>query len=265
MGPLYAAELLRSNGNNRPMNANRVRAYADAMRAGQWDEGNPDGCTVAIDTAGQIANGQHRLAAIVESGVSLNWRVDYNVTTAARLTMDQGRVRSPGDIVATMGVTHNVSRFAASLRIAWCIEIGARRAMRPKDIADAHEWYAPHVEASLAGLGGKTHSVFVGAVAWVLAAGVPEGIESDARSLAQLMMQVKSGCGIAIGAPSAKVRELLSKRSLLATTHESWDTTRKLMTCIESHLAGRTMGRAYARDIEETKSALVKLAMASRR
>jgi hypothetical protein len=55
--------LLANGGKyNRPINAQRVREYADAMVRGQWRDNITD--PICITPDGEVINGQHRLAAI---------------------------------------------------------------------------------------------------------------------------------------------------------------------------------------------------------
>lgn len=67
--PEYARILLKTNSNNRHLSKGTVTAYANDMKAGKWDSNTAD--AIAIDSNGTLRNGQHRLAAIAESGCSI--------------------------------------------------------------------------------------------------------------------------------------------------------------------------------------------------
>jgi hypothetical protein len=68
--PELASSLLETNSNNRNLSKGTVEAYANDMLAGNWDESVGD--AISIDTDGVLRNGQHRLSAIVLSGVSIH-------------------------------------------------------------------------------------------------------------------------------------------------------------------------------------------------
>ena len=74
--PEYAAKLLQINVANRPLTKRIVDWYAYQMSIGQW---TISGQTISISDRGTLLDGQHRLAAIVKSGVSLWLTIAYNV------------------------------------------------------------------------------------------------------------------------------------------------------------------------------------------
>lgn len=97
--PEKAKELLKRNRNNRSISDPRVRQYAEDMTAGKWQM---NGQAVVTDINGDLKDGQHRLMAVVRSGVSVPMLlvegVDENV-----VTFDRGRVRSALDIIRFAG------------------------------------------------------------------------------------------------------------------------------------------------------------------
>lgn len=67
--PAFAAALLEKNYANRPISPKRVEFYADQMKEGKWTLSNT---SIAIGEAdGSLYDGQHRLAAVVKSGVTV--------------------------------------------------------------------------------------------------------------------------------------------------------------------------------------------------
>lgn len=65
------------NSHNRHMSEKRADAYAQAMRDGKWKGCSNDDIT--FDENGILTNGQHRLRAIVKSGVSIECFVKEGV------------------------------------------------------------------------------------------------------------------------------------------------------------------------------------------
>ena len=66
--PALAAEWLNSNTCNRPLSTLRASRYARDMKAGDW---RFNGETISFTADGRLVDGQHRLTAVVESGVTI--------------------------------------------------------------------------------------------------------------------------------------------------------------------------------------------------
>lgn len=104
--PKIAKEWLERNAvNNRKINPNRVRMYAEDMRSGNWKLTHQG---VAFDADGQLIDGQHRLAAVVKSGVSVRMlimRYRYRVQEGALLELDMGAARTVNATFKMSGLT----------------------------------------------------------------------------------------------------------------------------------------------------------------
>lgn len=66
--PQVAQELLKSQIKNRPLNHFTVKKYANDMANGNWKQ---CGDTICVDKNGCLTDGQHRLHAIIESGIAV--------------------------------------------------------------------------------------------------------------------------------------------------------------------------------------------------
>lgn len=71
--PALAKQWLEKNTNNRNVNFAKVKKMAKDMREGHWDTTHQG---IAIATDGTLVDGQHRLMAVVESGVTVRMNVD---------------------------------------------------------------------------------------------------------------------------------------------------------------------------------------------
>ncbi|GAA2296446.1 hypothetical protein OHT20_17990 [Streptomyces caniferus] len=73
----------------------------------------------ALDWHGCLIDGQHRAAAIIETGVTVTAQVTYNLSPDTFAAIDGGRVRSAGDFVAqiTEMKQSNSNVYAAALKI----------------------------------------------------------------------------------------------------------------------------------------------------
>jgi len=98
--PDMAKTYLKSNTHNRPLDPARVAKYAADMRAGRWLV-SPE--TISFDEHGVLLNGQHRLAAIVESSVTVKFLVVMGMDPMVLLMIDRGKPRTTAQNVGLMG------------------------------------------------------------------------------------------------------------------------------------------------------------------
>jgi len=101
--PEIAAAWLESNNVNRHLRERRVTQYARDMAAGRWTL-NAD--MICFGTNGDLLNGQHRLNAVVSSGTTVMFAVQYDTPAEAMQNMDTGSARTAGDYLAWQGETH---------------------------------------------------------------------------------------------------------------------------------------------------------------
>lgn len=103
--PELARQWLERNVRNRPISENTVIAYGLDMLEGRWQY---DGAPIRFDTDGNLIDGQHRLRACIDSGVSFENDVIFGLPPEAILTIDIHRPRTAGHIAAIKGF-HNAS------------------------------------------------------------------------------------------------------------------------------------------------------------
>lgn len=92
-----AEKYLTFNSNNRPLRKRLVEQYAKDMQAGNWRLTHQG---VAFNCDGTLLDGQHRLAAIVQSGVTVQMLVARGVDSRSQLVMDDHAKRSAGDALS---------------------------------------------------------------------------------------------------------------------------------------------------------------------
>lgn len=95
--PEQAALWLEKNTHNRPLRQRIVSQYAGEMRACRWLLHHQG---IALNCDGTIIDGQHRLAAVVESGVSVRMLVTEGVDMAAQIAVDDHARRTPFDAIS---------------------------------------------------------------------------------------------------------------------------------------------------------------------
>lgn len=98
--PAKAVEYLATSKGNRPISKIVVRSYADSMRQGKWFL---NGVPIIFDNNGCVIDGHHRLNAIIQSGIPVQTAVCRGVQSEAFTTIDQGRSKSLGQLLAMQG------------------------------------------------------------------------------------------------------------------------------------------------------------------
>ena len=113
--PEIAEHWLKHNDGNRKLRPAMVKALAKAMREGRFVI---NGDTAKISRKGKMMDAQHRMAAIVETGIPQWILFVYNIDEDAMGTIDQGANRTVADILAIRGVdVVNVNVIAGAARL----------------------------------------------------------------------------------------------------------------------------------------------------
>lgn len=107
--PKIAEKMLSSNTHNRPVYQLTVDCYARDMRLGLW---RPNNQGIGFDINGVLIDGQHRLWAIIQSGVTLEMLVVTELPIESQLTVDTGKLRGVGDNLHLIGVDNGNLRSA---------------------------------------------------------------------------------------------------------------------------------------------------------
>jgi hypothetical protein len=112
MDPGRATRMLDKGGVNRALSPGTVSKYARDMKAGRWlQTGEP----IIVGDSGQVLDGQHRLRAVVESGVTVSMLLVSGVGQEAIHSIDTGKPRSAADVLGLLG-HKNTNRLASVAR-----------------------------------------------------------------------------------------------------------------------------------------------------
>lgn len=90
--PEIAAKMLEKNISNRTISPKVVNQYAKDMANNKWSFSND---TIDFDKEENLINGQHRLSAIIKSGIPQEMTIIYGAEP--NINMDRPRVRSAKD------------------------------------------------------------------------------------------------------------------------------------------------------------------------
>lgn len=116
ISPQTASTMLAFGNNNRPIRPKVVERYADYMRRGEWIA---NGDAIRLFSDGKIADGQHRLHAVIKSGVTITTVVAHGVPDESVHTIDIGATRTASDVVSFLGAK-NVHATGAAIKSLFC-------------------------------------------------------------------------------------------------------------------------------------------------
>lgn len=210
--------------NNRKISDRVVAQYALDMCQGQWRSDNAQ--PIQFDHEMRLLDGQHRLTAVVKSGVTISLLVVRGVRTETVSVMDAGRKRTVADYLS-MGGTTCANSVAALGRAAFNWEQGARGAniFRPavpptntevltfieKNPEVIHCQRAAHPAYSRLKTGGRC---VYGLAYWLFA-------RCDAPATAEFFAQLDSGVFNTTSSPVYRLREkLLRDRDIRNRPHQ---------------------------------------------
>lgn len=208
--PTEAASLLKGNENNRNLNDRVVDTLARAMANGEW---TLNGEAIKLAQDGTLLDGQHRLSAIVKSGVTIEILLITGLPADTQETMDLGRKRTTADAWKIRG-EGNVNVLASVARRAWMWEAGNTK-------------FAPHnsptpgeLNAFLAANGSLRRSAEVGTrvnshfrPASATITGVAHHLfqKLDQGTAAEFFAQLETGAKLDVGHPVLTLRDRLMR------------------------------------------------------
>jgi len=116
--PEIAKLYLEKNPTNRKINPREVEKLANAIKKGEWEL---NGEAIIINEHGELADGQHRLTAVIKADTPITALVVKGVSKRSFHTIDVGKPRTLPDILRIRG---EVSTFTltASLRLLYSYE-----------------------------------------------------------------------------------------------------------------------------------------------
>ena len=125
MTPEKAKQILMTkNPNNRHLRASNLKRLTTAIENGDWRVTNQG---IAFDDQGNLIDGQHRLAAILQTGKTVPILVGSNMDPRIFDCVDTGAGRTAGDAIDIAGSTHGKT-IAAALKIYYLYNKWPRRA-----------------------------------------------------------------------------------------------------------------------------------------
>lgn len=141
--PELATKYLEANQSNRRLRQRVVDRYKTDMNDGNW---TPCPAPIVFYADGDIADGQHRLWAIIESGVPVEFFVMRNLPREAGLNVDMGVQRSVIDNARISGEDGQLSNTLVA--ICRAVEFGAKDHAGARTNSQVIAMVAKHREAA---------------------------------------------------------------------------------------------------------------------
>lgn len=107
--------LLGSEQYQRNVSNAQVAHLARQMLDGKW---MLNGETVVVSENNQVLDGQHRLLAVIETGLTVQMMIVYGASQDCFHTLDTGKSRNPGNTMHIAGVK-NANNVAALIGFRW--------------------------------------------------------------------------------------------------------------------------------------------------
>lgn len=110
ISPELAQKMLDTMGRNRTLSDKITKKYMAKLERDEWVL---NGETIVFDDEGKLINGQHRLNAIIKTGIPMPTFIVSGISdTRAFATFDDGKGRSPADTLGLMGIKYPIEKAA---------------------------------------------------------------------------------------------------------------------------------------------------------
>lgn len=242
--PEMALEWLAANEDNRNLVWADVEYLRDCILAGEWKVTHQG---IAFWEDGDLADGQHRLHAIIEAGVGVWINVTRGMPRENAEAIDRGRVRSNKDHLHFSGVKSDTRRVAACVCLTnqYRVERSenasrwSKRRLRPDEFRKFYDAFSPAIEFAYES-NTQLHACVGAAIAsaWFTA---------DRERLAQFRSLLASGAATDTGDLAAiKLRDFLLKKQYGQGESARNDLFLKACSALRAFLDGRPLSKLYA-------------------
>lgn len=245
VGPSLAAKWLGTSRINRKIVKSAVIAYSVFMKRKEWER---DASPISFMGHGAnkvLIDGHHRLHAVILSGMTVEFKVQYDVSQEAREVQDGGLTRSLSDRLTMFRPgTINVNQRCGYLRL--CVQLLSPvvrvRAlsdydlwMRPKIFGDGVEWAVNTFHSC----GSRFRRASVaGAFAFAY--------KASPKELTAMGEAFVKGAELRLGDPMYTLRKFLETGADGKDSKSRLIISRKVLTCISARLQGQTLHKIHA-------------------
>lgn len=247
--PQMAAEWLTRNTRNRTMNKTAVDALAQTIRDGNWRTTHQG---IAFGADGTLYDGQHRLAAIVTSGIAVAMNVSRGLAPEDRDAIDNGgcgtrEARHIIQISDGIPVSTNLAAClgcaAQMIRIGTLVQSSRQTANMLRDAIRTHGVAAAAVFAAASANTHEgrsfTHSAITSSlvIAW----------ETEPAAAIAFAQGMRSGAGLPPGSPILALRDFLAHHPSSGGNRARDENTMRTFGAFDAFVRGVPMSKVIAR------------------
>jgi len=242
--PDMALEWLSHNENNRNLRTADVQYLRDCILSGSWRVTHQG---IAFYEDGTLADGQHRLNAIMEAGIGVWVNVTRGMPLANADAIDRGIPRNNKDHLHFRGVKSDTRRVAACVCMInqYFVERSenatrwSKRRLRPDEFAKFYDAFSDAIE-----FGYQSHRQLH---ACVVAAVASAWFTADRDRLAQFCSLLASGAATDAGDHAAiRLRDFLLKKQYGQGEAARNDLFLKACSALRAFMDGRPVSKLYA-------------------
>lgn len=233
--PEMASEWLKKNHSNRKINKQIVSRYARTLSEDGW---RLNGDTIKFDNKDGLIDGQHRLTACVETGVSFDAFVVRGVDRDVFDTIDIGKGRTAGDALFASGRTTNSSLVASIANLAIKLNTNSLRLNRYIEPHTVRAWVEANASVEFAAE--RVMSMRFLGFGPVLGLTYFMAMRENPEKADQFFTQLTSGENLTKGDPAHTLRETLIKHKSDRGYHKA-DVLAMCLTAWRSFLSGKPL------------------------
>lgn len=214
--------LAKNTGNFRPLHKATVARYADDMANGNWVQ---TGESIKFAN-GVLVDGQHRLAAIIESNTSIELAVAFDVNKGACYAIDSGRPRKISQWLSHIGIKN--ACIAGSVgRMAllhdddkWSVTAGQHTPSQIIDYVVRHDTYIQDAIHSCSCLRGQLAGVSITIASTIAFLASDKKLSSSSETITWFMRALATGLELTKDQPVFHFRnKFIQQTNMKQMTH----------------------------------------------
>lgn len=242
IGPDQAKALLEKlHPMQRSVTRRAVAEYAETMKAGLWTL-SPHG--IVIDSDGRLVDGQHRMMAVVKSGVTCEFDVCYLPAGASVRGIDRGRSRTLTNLAEMEGVLEKGSgkSMVPASRVLYCLSLDR------SDDKDFDSVFAKVIEKSGEDLRSAIRILGRDAKTAFSIAAVAYSLPSSPKEIESIVRRVRDNDGLSKGSGAWHFQRILSDRKTFRSTRDdNLDNALRILRALQAEMTGETLKECLPR------------------
>lgn len=235
--PAMATTWLERNTNNRGVSDARVHQLAEAMRRGEWRLTHQG---LAFGADGSLYDGQHRLWAIIHSGVTVTLMVTTGLHPDTRANIDGQRTRTVADNFAILSGTPHAKKMVELANVVQMLITGESAFKGTYDqTVEIVERFKSGISWALE-LPGSTVRLGAAPIRGAMAF----AYKTNPAAVTEFAEQVMLGANLAVDAPAFVLRN-----SVLSSQKQAKDRREVAVRTLRAalaHIHGETLRSLYA-------------------